>query len=646
MKKKSTQFLLLLIVLISITVHSNAQTVPAYIPSNGLVAWYPFNGNANDESGNGNNGTVNGATLTTDRNGNANSAYSFDGTSYIDIPPSATLNPSEITVSTWVKYTTQTSGYKCIFSNWKDDGVNDRTYNMAISPSDNFHSTVSPNGTPTATLCNSITTVTLNVWKHFLVTYNDTTLNVYIDGVLDNSVAATTIGPINTSANNLLRIGAKNVSTPTEFIVGDIDDIGIWNRALTQQEITALYLSNTNTTSCLPNYVPTNGLVGWWPFCGNASDESGNGNNGTVNGASLTTDRNGNANSAYSFDGISSSINIQNSASLQFNGGLTISAWLNASSSPGPVSYWFSKGSDGGTPYSWISNLIGSNKIMNIGIYDNANNYSGVGSNTALQLNTWINFVVTYDGVNAKAYVNGILENSTPCSYTTFANAYDLVIGRRYNSGAPYFWDGKIDDFGIWNRALTQQEITTLFNGCQLSIVSQPSNVTTNLATNTQFIVHASDTNATYQWQTDIGSGFVNLTNAGQFSGVQNDTLTISNILAANNNQAFHCIVTLGVCTDTTNAATLQVGNLGVNDQLNNPKIVVFPNPIKDVFQLKIDSQFIGDQFEILDYTGKAILSGIMQSENNSVNLQQLRAGLYLLKIEGKSHQIIKIEKL
>jgi hypothetical protein len=45
-----------------------AQNVPAYVPTNGLVGWWPFNGNANDESGNGNHGTVNGATLTADRN--------------------------------------------------------------------------------------------------------------------------------------------------------------------------------------------------------------------------------------------------------------------------------------------------------------------------------------------------------------------------------------------------------------------------------------------------------------------------------------------------------------------------------------------------------------------------------------------------
>ena len=57
----------------------HAQNLPAYLPSDGLVGWWPFNGNANDESGNGNNGTVNGATLTSDINNISNQAYSFDG---------------------------------------------------------------------------------------------------------------------------------------------------------------------------------------------------------------------------------------------------------------------------------------------------------------------------------------------------------------------------------------------------------------------------------------------------------------------------------------------------------------------------------------------------------------------------------------
>lgn len=63
---------------------------------------------------------------------------------------------------------------------------------------------------------------------------------------------------------------------------------------------TALFTSKV--ISQVPSYVPTSGLVGYWPFNGNANDESGNGNNGTVNGATLSSDRNGNANSAYYFD--------------------------------------------------------------------------------------------------------------------------------------------------------------------------------------------------------------------------------------------------------------------------------------------------------------------------------------------------------
>ena len=89
------KILLSVLALLAFAASGTAQTLPSYVPANGLVGWWPFNGNANDESGNGNNGTVNGSTLTTDRFGNSNSSYNFNGTSnYIRINNSTSLNNS------------------------------------------------------------------------------------------------------------------------------------------------------------------------------------------------------------------------------------------------------------------------------------------------------------------------------------------------------------------------------------------------------------------------------------------------------------------------------------------------------------------------------------------------------------------------
>ena len=92
----------LLFVLLVLSVFAVNAQVPSYVPTNGLVGYWPFNGNANDASGNGNNGVVNGATLTSDRTGNANAAYNFNGSSsLIEIPDTNKFNLSrDFTIST------------------------------------------------------------------------------------------------------------------------------------------------------------------------------------------------------------------------------------------------------------------------------------------------------------------------------------------------------------------------------------------------------------------------------------------------------------------------------------------------------------------------------------------------------------------
>ncbi len=96
-------------------------------------------------------------------------------------------------------------------------------------------------------------------------------------------------------------------------------------------------------------------------------------------------------------------------------------------------------------------------------------------------------------------------------------------------------------------------------NDCQLSVNTQPASQTININNNAQFVVGSSDSNATYQWQTNLGLGFQNLNNAGQYSGTTNNTLTVSNVTMSNEDQQFRCIITSGGCTTTSAEAELTV---------------------------------------------------------------------------------------
>ena len=215
--------------------------------------------------------------------------------------------------------------------------------------------------------------------------------------------------------------------------------------------------------SQVPSYVPTNGLVGYWPFNGNANDESGNANNGVVTGATLTLDRFGNANKSYSFNGTSNKIEVNDNAQLQLTT-FSVSLWVNANSGFSLVNK--SNWSDGSLETFNIG--LGAN-ILNSSIKMNSNCFAGMGwnnitTNTGSLYNSWKHIVVVFNGSTVKHYVNGIQVNSQP-----LVGQMDTCFGGKLKFGAwwqngPDYLNGKLDDIGIWNRALTQQEITNLYN--------------------------------------------------------------------------------------------------------------------------------------------------------------------------------------
>jgi len=167
----------------------------------------------------------------------------------------------------------------------------------------------------------------------------------------------------------------------------------------------------------VPSYVPTNGLVGYWPFSGNANDISSNGNNGTVNGAILTTDRFGNSNSAYSFNGINNYVKVNNSNSINSEN-KTLSVWLKYNIEPtnltngamSLISKWYqvtncsSVNSD-----AFILNLGKSNNMTKIVAGTNVYSQSTLTANNGISLNNWIHVVFTHDiSQGGKIYINGV----------------------------------------------------------------------------------------------------------------------------------------------------------------------------------------------------------------------------------------------
>lgn len=455
--------------------------VPSYVPSNGLVGYWGFNGNANDQSGNGNNGTVNGATLTTDRFGNANSAYSFDGVNdYIRCLNVGAIGNSSRSVSFWLKSNSNFPGSIISYGN---NDVSSQDFRII----QNGLGVCGQNGDVSCVITGSgrgVQYVSNNNWDFFTVVYDNsigtnlTNIKIYKNGILNTSYCdENSSNVLNTSSVNPITFGCYhwlNYTGNKQFLSGVLDDIGIWNRALTAQEITAMYNGVNYSDTC--NAVSgslTQGLVGYWPFCGNANDDSGNGNNGTVNGATLTTDRFGNANSAYSFDGVlGTHINVPLAENLQ--GNKSFSCWIQL-----PLNFVnpycnFITGKNQtivlSNDYLSINGNEASYVLNNtVGHFYDGKTGVGLFSSNDLNNNIWHHIVLTHNYTNqeVKLFIDGVLIESTISNGLNTNSIIDrFIFGSDLNNNisANATLYGNLDDIGIWNRVLTPQEITQLYN--------------------------------------------------------------------------------------------------------------------------------------------------------------------------------------
>ncbi len=425
----------------------------------GLVAYYPFNGNANDESGNGQNGTVNGATLTTDRFGNTGKAYSFNGISNsITIDTSFfNLGANEFSISGW-SYLNTLNNYNngawdhSLIGTYPDLGFGfaqnwgaTKKYCLFLSNGSGWD-VMHPFSGGT-----SKQEVSVGVWKFFTLIKNGLNYLVYVDGKLDTT--------IHTSIAMNQRFQKINLSNSSEPIDGKLDDFRIYNRAINESEIQALYHEGGYPTL-------TTGLVAYYPFSGNTNDSSGSGNNGVPqNGVALTTDRFGNTNKAYNFDGLDDFIEVPNSSSLQLtNSQFTLSAWATHSRIDNADKLILCKSDGGGNTAKWtMMYSCGLNTPAGIGMHVNPASPTTSVYNNQPQLNKWYHYIIVRKDTLLNIYVDGTLVKSSTWKFTIPATVGNLRIGGQEVNGGGEWFSGKLDDIRIYNRVLSDTEIQSLY---------------------------------------------------------------------------------------------------------------------------------------------------------------------------------------
>lgn len=289
----------------------------------------------------------------------------------------------------------------------------------------------------------------------------DAKVNPYYQEIIEAELGAK-IG-----LKNTVSINSQNITNKIDAVAsvyGGINgDFKKWLGVNAELSFTNEIFNYNLLDQSLPNTIPTNGLVAYYPFNGNANDESGNNNHGTVNGATLTTDRSGSSNKAMYFNG--NKISISNSTSLQFlNNVSSWSYWIKLDNLTDTPQCLWAKSSDtsGGRLNSFVS--INSNNSINIWTSGVSSTVTNVPNSDYQQ---WIHIVNVFDGLTSqiKTYVNGNLIETNTATFThSPTNVSPLFFGYNDVFSFPWYLRGKLDDVRIYNKILTNNEIQTLYN--------------------------------------------------------------------------------------------------------------------------------------------------------------------------------------
>jgi hypothetical protein len=287
----------------------------------------------------------------------------------------------------------------------------------------------------------------------------------------------------------------------------------------------------------VPNYVPQSGLRCYYPFTGNANDASAAASHLTNSGAVLTTDRFGATASAYSFNGTSQSMSTTTpNFTLSATGSFTFSVWIEKTTTPGGVA--LINGSTAGGNFIW---LMQGGTNMTFGT--NKQNSSWIYASAPLTISNWEHYVGVYNNGAMTFYRNNVVESTATFTYTSVTSAnLPFYIGKGISGG---YFPGKIDDLGLWDRALTPCEINDLF-------MATPTITTVNAGLDQTICPGANVTltgagASTYSWNNGV-------TNGVSFTPTATQTYTVTGTDGAGCSAWDQVVVNVG-------ASSLNAGN-------------------------------------------------------------------------------------
>jgi hypothetical protein len=427
---------------------TNCREDPGSCIDYGLVGYWSFDEGAGttayDASGKGNNGTIYGAkwtqgALAPSKSGAFGTGLSFDGVDdYVRVSSSASLKiDTSITLSMWFRAASLPSGV------WKVPlvkGGGDQDYSFQINPDNTlmwWANDLSPSAVPFGT-------ITTGIWYHAVAVYDKNLgkIFVYLNGTLKNPDGTSVTGSI--THNDLpLDIGSMGGLYPFN---GLIDEVRIYNRALSEEEIRYLYNRGAP--------------IAHWKFDegkGNiAYDSSGNGNNGTIYGAQWVQGKFG---SALSFDGVDDYVETSLANVPSGSSPFTISLWINPLANKSMHLVWWGESVSGKLNHLDLRTTdIDTAKKIRHAWY--GNDFS---VNVDWQVNSWQHIVVTWDGTYRKIYYNGnLLGTQTPPTPNVTATTVKIA---KINSGVSGTWyNGLIDDVRIYNYARSPEQILQDYN--------------------------------------------------------------------------------------------------------------------------------------------------------------------------------------